>query len=157
MTNHLAVSSLALLLCIGTPVARAQTVSQRIDSGHSTASLTVKSASGGGSWNVGIAKVSGVVQWNENDVTKSLFVFTIYPARQRTHLLNPDGSVRSYTSANLSRYTLMTFRSANAEVDTSGKMQVHGTLAMTHVERETTSTWSNAYSGPKYGAPIPQS
>jgi polyisoprenoid-binding protein YceI len=154
MTNHLAVSTLALVLCIGALVARAQTVSQRIDPGHSTASLTVNSASGGSSWNVGIAKVSGMLHWDLKDVTNSVFDFSIYPARQGTLLLNPDGSVRSYTSANLSRYTVMTFRSGHTEVDPSGKLQVCGVLAVTHVEREANITWSNAYNGPEYGEPV---
>src|SRR6516164_4796264 len=51
----------------------------------------------------------------------------------------------------------MTFRSDHAEVDASGKLQVHGVLAVTHVEREANITWSNAYSGPEYGAPVPHS
>jgi len=157
VTKHSAVSTLALLLCNLLPAAWAQTISQQIDSEHSTANLSVYPASGDPPWNVGIAKVSGVMQWNEKDVTKSVFDFTIYPARQRTHLLNPDGSVRSYTSANLSRYTLMTFRSARAEVDKSGELEVHGTLTITHVERKTNITWSNAYTGPEYGPPIPHS
>lgn len=154
MTNHLTVCSLVLLLWIGAPVARAQTVSQRIDSEHSTASLTVNSASGGSSWNVGIAKVSGMLQWDAKDVTNSVFNFSIYPARQGARLLNPDGTVRSYTSANLSRYTVMTFPSGHIDVDPSGKLQVHGVLAVTHVEREANITWSNAYSGPEYGEPV---
>jgi polyisoprenoid-binding protein YceI len=152
--KRLAVSALALLLSIA-PQAWTQTITQQIDSGHSTASLTVNSASGGTPWNVGIAEVGGVVLWDDRDLAKSVFDFSVYPARQRTRLLNPDGSVRSYTSANLSRYTVMTFRSAHAEVDESGKLQVHGTLSITNVEHETNITWSNAYTGPEYGAPIP--
>jgi polyisoprenoid-binding protein YceI len=154
MTNHSAVFTLTLLLCIGTPAVRAQRVSQRIDSGHSTASLTVYSASSGNSWNVGIAKVSGMLHWDAKEVTNSVFDFSIYPARQGTRLLNPDGNIRSYTSANLSRYTVMTFRSGHTEVDASGKLQVHGVLAVTHVEREANITWSNAYKGPDYGEPV---
>jgi len=154
MKNHSA-ADLLLLLGILLPVARAQTISQRIDSGHSTASLTVNSASGGSPWNVGIAKVDGMVQWDKKDVTKSVFVFSIYPARQGARLLNPDGSVRSYTAANLSRYTVMTFRSDHAEVDQTGTLEVRGTLAITYVGREANTPWSNAYAGAEYGAPVP--
>jgi polyisoprenoid-binding protein YceI len=106
---------------------------------------------------VGIAKVSGIVQWDEKDATTSVFDLNIYPARQGALLLNPDGSVRSYTSADLARYTVMTFRSSSAEVDQRGELQVHGTLTITHVERETNITWSNAYAGPDYGAPVAHS
>jgi polyisoprenoid-binding protein YceI len=157
MINHSAVSTVALLLCSILPKAWAQTISQRFDSGHSTASLTVNSASGGTPWNVGIAEVSGVVRWDESDITKSVFDFSIYPARQQTRLLDPDGSVRSYTSANLSRYTVMTFHSAHAEADKSGTLKVYGTLSITHVERETNITWSNAYTGPEYRRPVQHS
>jgi polyisoprenoid-binding protein YceI len=157
MSNPLAISTLTLILCISAPIAWAQRISWQIDSGHSTASLTVNSALGGSPWNIGIAKVSGMVEWDSKDVTTSVFDFTIYPARQGALLLNPDGSVRSYTSADLSRYTVMTFRSDHAEVDVRGKLQVHGVLAVTHVEREANITWSNAYSGPEYGAPVPHS
>jgi polyisoprenoid-binding protein YceI len=156
MRNHLAVSALFPLFCMLLPVAWAQTISERIDSGHSTASLTVESASGGSPWNAGIAKVSGMVQWDGKDASKSTFDFTIYPARQSARLLNPDGSVRSYTAANLSRYTVMTFHSDRVQADQTGKLEVHGTLAITHVAHETNTVWSNAYAGAEYGAPIEQ-
>ncbi len=149
-----AVSSSVLILCILLPAAWAQTISEGIDSEHSTASLTVGSAAGGSAWNVAIAKVSGMVQWDEKDVSKSVFDFTLYPAHQRTRLLNPDGSVRSYTAADLSRYTLMTFHSDRVEVNQTNKLEVRGTLAVTHVEREAKISWSNAYAGPEYGAPV---
>jgi len=132
-------------------------MSQRIDPGHSTASLTVNSASGDSPWNIAVARVSGIVQWDEKDLTKSIFDFTLYPARQGDRLLNPDGSVRSYTSANLSRYTVMTFRSDDVEVDQTGKLQVHGVLTITHVGREANTTWSNAYAGPVYESPVQHS
>lgn len=150
-------ASVVALLPALMPGAWAQTAPQRIDSAHSTASLTVSAESGGNSWNVGIAKVSGMVQWDEKDVTRSVFDFNIYPARQGARLLNPDGSIRSYTSAELSRYTVMTFRSDHVEADQSGRLQVHGTLTITHVEREANIDWNNAYTGPEYGSPIPHS
>jgi len=150
-------ASLVALLPALMPGVWAQTAAQRIDSEHSTASLTVSAESGANSWNVGIAKVSGTVQWDEKDVTKSAFDFTIYPARQGARLLNPDGSIRSYTSAELSRYTVMTFRSDHVEADESGRLQVHGTLTITHVEREANIDWNNAYTGPEYGPPIAHS
>lgn len=146
--------TLVLFASALSPAAWGQTVAGGIDSEHSTASLTVSSASGGSAWNVGIAKVSGMVRWNETDPTKSAFDFTIYPAHERARLLNSDGSVRSYTAANLARYTVMTFRSDHVQVDQAGKLEVHGELTITHVTREVNTPWSNAYTGAEYGPPV---
>jgi polyisoprenoid-binding protein YceI len=135
----------------------AGTILQRIDSEHSTASLSVAPASDADGWNVGIGKVSGTVDWDVQDVTKSVFDFAIYPARERVRLFKPDGSLRSSGSADLSRYTVLTFRSSRTERDAGGKLQVRGTLTVTHVERESNTTWSNAYDGPKYGPAVTHS
>lgn len=149
--------ALFLFFFVLRPLASAGTILQQMDSAHSTASLTVSSSSGGVSWNVGVAKVSGTVRWDEQDITKSVWNLTIYPAKQGALLLNPDGSVRNYEAGDLARYTVMTFQSTRAEVDASGALHVHGTSSLTHVERETTSTWSDAYSGPDYGPPVERS
>jgi polyisoprenoid-binding protein YceI len=138
-------------------LASAGTILQQVDSAHSTASLTVSSSSGGNSWNVGVAKVGGTVRWDEQDITKSVWNLTIYPAKQGGLLLNPGGSVRNYQAGNLARYTVMTFQSTRAEVEASGALRVHGTLTFTHVEREADITWSNAYSGADYGPPVERS
>jgi len=129
MNNRPLASGVVLLLLSALqPVASVGTISEQIDSGHSTASLTVGPLAGGRQWNVGIAKVSGTMQWNDGDITKSVLDLTIYPAGQGARLLNPDGRLRSYTSAALSRYTVMTFGSVHAELDQSGKPIRPGTM-----------------------------
>lgn len=158
MNNRPLASGVVLLLLSALqPVDSVGTISELIDSGHSTASLTVGPLAGGRQWNVGIATVSGTMQWNDRDITKSVLDLTIYPAGQGARLLNPDGRLRSYTSAALSRYTVMTFGSDHAELDQSGKLRIYGTLTITHVEWQTDSTWNDAYTGPEYRAPVAHS
>ena len=134
----------------------AQRLESRIDSAHSTASLSLVSSQSGISWNVGIAKVSGTVILDNNNPGEDVLDLNIYPARQEARLLNPDGSFRKNSSADLSRYTLMSFHSSSARQNRDGKVAVTGELTVTYVNRETSIVWSDAYSGPDYGEPVAQ-
>jgi YceI-like domain len=135
---------------------RPQRLESRIDSAHSTASLSLVSSQSGISWNVGIAKVSGTVILDNNNPGEDVLDLNIYPARQEARLLNPDGSFRKNSSADLSRYTLMSFHSSSAKQNRDGKVAVTGELTVTYVNRETSIVWSDAYSGPDYGEPVAQ-
>lgn len=138
-----------------TVAAWAQNGESRIDSRYSTASLSLASSTRGISWNVAIAKVSGTVTLN-NDPDKDAVNFAIYPARQGSRLLDPSGGLRENSFAELSRYTAMSFRSGQVTQNRDRKIAVTGELSVTHVTREVSVIWSNAYSGPDYGDPIAQ-
>ena len=147
---------MSMLASLAVPVtAWGQEGTSRVDSGYSTASLSLVSSSSGVSWNVGIAKVSGTVTLS-NDPDKDVFDLDIYPARQGSRLLRQGGGFRDNSFADLSRYTLMSFHSSSVARNLDGKLAVTGTLSVTYVHREANIVWSNAYSGPVYGEPMAQ-
>ena len=144
----------SMLACLFVTVtARAQNWESRIDSGYSTASLSLASSSSGISWNVAVAKVAGTVTLN-NDPDKDVFNLDIYPARQGSRLLKQSGGFRENSFANLSRYAVMSFRSSSVTRNRAGNLTVTGELSVTYVHREANIFWNNAYSGPDYGAPV---
>jgi hypothetical protein len=98
--------------------------------------------------------VSGTANWDHKNPTKSEFRLFVYPAGQDSRLLNSDGSFRKEGFANLARYTLMTFQSKSCTLDPSGRLIATGDLTVTHVERETATEWSIAYSGAQLGDPV---
>jgi len=150
------ISFMSMLACLFVTVtAWAQNGESRIDSRYSTASLSLASSTSGVSWNVGIAKVSGTVTL-DNGPDKDAVNLVIYPAGEGSRVLNPSGGFREDRFADLSRYTLMSFRSSRVTPNRAGKLAVTGELSVTHVTREASVVWSNAYSGPDYGAPVPQ-
>ncbi len=137
-----------------TVTAWAQNGESRIDSGYSTASLSVAS-SRGRSWNIGIAKVSGTVMFNA-DAERDAVNLYIYPAREGSRLLNSEGGFRANSFADLARYSLMTFHSSGFTRNQEGKLVATGELSVTHVQREPNIEWTNSYSGPDYSPPVGQ-
>ena len=130
---------------------------QQIDSGHSTASMYVAPAGETSSaLNLAIAKVSGTAYWDRDKPSNSVFDLYIFPAVKDLPPLAEDGSLRKDAVLNLSRYTLLTFRSKNAVLDGSGKLLVTGDLTITYLERESNTQWSVAYAGGTSGEPIVQ-
>jgi polyisoprenoid-binding protein YceI len=141
-----------LLCAAGLMVAAAQAAPQndlwRVDAEHSTASIWVhprdeKSAP----LNVGIAKVSGFAFWDHHDISRSDFHLDIYPARQDSVLFDDEGNFRRDAITNLARYTLMSFKSQSAALDSGDRLVLTGNLEVTYVDRATTTEWSVAYSG----------
>src|SRR5271167_1276840 len=155
--------SMPMLSVVVTVPASAQEGERRIDSAHSTASLSLLSSRSGTAWNVGIAKVSGTVQGGNhpgNDKPgEHIFDLNlnIYPAREGSQLLDRNGNFRGNSFANLSRYTLMSFRSTRVSRNGDGKVSVTGELSITYVHREANINWSNAYHGADYGEPVARS
>lgn len=158
MSKYIAqLAPVTILTSVFVSVGWAQNGNLRIDSAHSSASLTLVSSSSATSWNIGIAKVSGTVKLNDDNPIEDILDLNIYPARQGSRLLNPDGSFRHNSFADLSRYTLMSFHSNHAMLNREGKLEFAGELTVTYVKRETNIAWSNAYSGPVYGEPVVRS
>jgi polyisoprenoid-binding protein YceI len=144
----------------------AQEGTVRLDSGHSTASLTLVSTTGR-SWNVGITKVSGSITLNnradhadhgrgDNDREYDAIDLNLYPAGEASRLLNAKGDFRGNSFADLSRYATMSFRSSSISRDRDGNVAFIGELALTYVHREPNISWSAAYSGPDYSPPVAQ-
>ncbi len=155
--------SMVMLSVVVTIPAWAQEGERQIDSAHSTASLNLLSSGSGTAWNVGIAKVSGTVKCGDHPGNDKLgedildLKLNIYPAREGSQLLDGNGNFRGNSSANLSRYTLMSFHSSRVSRNGNGKVSVTGELSVTYVHREANINWNNAYSGADYGEPVARS
>ena len=153
--THLKLSVCVAMAAFLASAALAQSGLTRVDPRHSTASIFLHRRAGDSTpLNVGIAMVSGTANWDHKNPTKSEFRLFVYPAGQDSRLLNSDGSFRKEGFANLARYTLMTFQSKSCTLDPSGRLIATGDLTVTHVERETATEWSIAYSGAQLGDPV---
>jgi polyisoprenoid-binding protein YceI len=126
-----------------------------LDSTTSSARLFQGSASNPDSVNTGVARVSGKVKLDTNDLGHSVFDLTIYPAdEQWGHALSPEGTLPSGYVPDATDHTLLTFHSKRILMRGTGKLEVIGDLTTTRVERSVTLTPSEAYAGPVYGDPV---
>ena len=120
----------------------------QVDSERSTASIFIESRGETPvSVNVGIAKVSGLAFFDHHDISKSTVHLYIYPAVKDAKLFDDDGNFRRDAELNLARYMLMSFKSHSASIDSSGGLELSGTLDVTYIDRAATTPWSIAYSG----------
>ena len=126
-----------------------------LDSTTSSARLFQGSASNPDSVNKGVARVSGKVKLDTNDLGHSVFDLTIYPAdEQWGHSLTPEGTLPAGYVPDTTDHTLLTFHSKRILMRGNGRLEVIGDLTMTRVERSMTLTPSEAYAGPVYGDPV---
>ena len=126
-----------------------------LDSTTSSARLFQGSASNPDSVNTGVARVSGKVELDTNDLGHSVFDLTIYPAdEQWGHSLTPEGTLPAGYVPDTTDHTLLTFHSKRILMRGNGRLEVIGDLTMTRVERSTTLTPSEAYAGPIYSDPV---
>jgi polyisoprenoid-binding protein YceI len=122
----------------------AQEGNLKVDSDHSDASFSIDGAMNKTNQTIhlGAARVSGTVNLDRNDLTKSTFAFTLYPAGSPA--IDPD----------LGNDTLISFQSERVSLIGEGKLLVTGNLSLTRVDRNADVTANEAYAGPVYGPPI---
>jgi polyisoprenoid-binding protein YceI len=126
-----------------------------LDSTTSSARLFQGSASNPDSVNTGVARVSGKVKLDANDLGHSIFDLTIYPAdEQWGHALSPEGTLPAGYVPDATDHTLLTFHSKRILMRGNGRLEVIGDLTTTRVERSVTLTANEAYAGPVYGDPV---
>src|SRR5438552_5572855 len=146
---------IAVILPIISPLAFADGGTWSLDSASSSARLYQGSAANPDSANTGVARVTGNVKVDTNDLGNSVFDLSIYPAdEQWGHALNPEGTLPAGYIPDATDHTLLTFHSKRILRMTNGKLQVIGDLTLTRVERSVTLTPSEAYAGPVYGDPV---
>ena len=143
---------LAAMLPIISPLAFADGGTWSLDSTSSSARLFQGSAANPDSVNTGVARVTGKVKLDINDLHNSAFDLSIYSAdEQWGHALNSDGTLPAGYVPDATDNTLLTFRSKRILRIGDGKLEVIGDLTLTRVERSVTLTPSEAYAGPVYG------
>jgi polyisoprenoid-binding protein YceI len=109
----------------------------RIDTNHSAAQFGVR--------HMGISKVqgqftkvTGTVELDEKDVTKSTVNATVEVGSVDTRVEGRDNDLRSANFFDVAKYPTMTFQSKKVTQSGSGKLQVVGDLTLHGVTREVT-------------------
>jgi polyisoprenoid-binding protein YceI len=141
-------AAVAALSILATSLSFGQAEGRQVDPAHSTADLSLVSSNNGAlSLDVGIAMVAGRMTLNKGKPAESSLYLSLYPARQQSRLLKPDGEFRGGVLAELGRYTLMSFQSRQAAATAEHKIAFSGDLTVVHVQRESNVAWNDAYSG----------
>jgi polyisoprenoid-binding protein YceI len=105
--------------------------------------------------NTGVARVTGKVELDANDLDRSILDLNIYPGDEDwEHALNPEGSILTGYIPDASDQTLLTFKSKHILRTENDKLEVIGDLLLSRVERTVTATPSEGYAGPEYGDPV---
>jgi polyisoprenoid-binding protein YceI len=126
----------------------------RIDSSRSIARLSQSSKANSESLNTAVARVTGKVKLDANDLDTSFFDLSIYPADENWgHALSPEGALPAGYVPDTSDQTLLTFKSTRIVRTGDGKLEVIGDLTLTRVERTVIATPTEAFAGPVYGDP----
>jgi len=88
--------------------------------------------------NVGVARISGLIDRNDGDSKDSDFDFTIYPADETVAptLSNDKKSYQDLPIAAAS--TVITFKSQQVAPTDGGEVRVSGELTVTYIERSAT-------------------
>jgi hypothetical protein len=105
--------------------------------------------------NAGVAHVTGKVKLDTNDLDKSIFDLSIYPADEYwSHALSANGALPTGYVPDATDQTLLTFKSMHILRTGNSKFEVIGDLILTRVERTITAAPTEAYAGPMYGNPV---
>ncbi len=105
--------------------------------------------------NPGLARVTGKVKLDANDLEASFFDLSIYPADDYWgHALSPETALRTGYVPDTTDQTLLTFKSTRILRAGNGQLEVIGDLTLTHAERTVIATPTEAYAGPVYGDPV---
>jgi len=145
----------AVILRVLSPLAFADDSAWSLDPTTSSARLFQGSRANPDSVNTGVARVTGKVMLDANDLDKSVFDLSICPPDENWgHALSPEGSLPGGYVPDSSDHTLMTFKSERTVTAGNDKLKVIGKLTLTRVERRVTMDASEAYSGPVYGDPV---
>jgi len=150
--SSFASAAFVFVLLILVPPAYAQTETWSLDSSRSTASVWLVSSSNPDGLNYGVATVAGTVSFDPAKPSALHFTLNIFPADQAQALLNPDGTWRVGSYAQLSRYTVFTFTSKSPRSVAADKLRYTGDLTITHVVRTAPAEGSVSYSGPRVSA-----
>jgi len=126
-----------------------------LDASTSNARLFRGSKAISKSVNTGIARVTGKVKLDTNDLDASFFDLSIYPADEDWgHTLSLEGTLPIGSVPDATEHILLTFKSTRILRTGNGTLEVIGDLTLTRVERNVMATLTEAYAGPVYGDPV---
>jgi polyisoprenoid-binding protein YceI len=151
----LAASLSLVMLAVISPMASADSATWSLDSDASSVRFFQGSKAVPDSVNTGVARVTGTVNLNTDNLNSSLVDLNIFPAGEDWgSALSAQGDLPAGFVPDVTEHTLLTFRSKRIVRTGDGKLQVIGDLTLTRVERSVTATPSEAYAGPIYGDPV---
>src|SRR5271156_6672804 len=106
-----------------------------LDSNKSNARLFQSSRANSESVNAAVARVTGKVKLDANDLDASFFNLSIYPADENWgKVLSSEGALPTGYVLDATDQTLLTFRSTRILRTGNGRLQVIGDLTLTSAE-----------------------
>jgi polyisoprenoid-binding protein YceI len=130
----------ALVLFLGfTTFAAAQVQTWRIDPGHSNPQFAVKHF-GISTVRGSFQKVSGTVQYDPSDISKTVVEATIETASVNTGNESRDKDLRGPNYFDVEKFPTITFKSKRAESEGQGTIKLTGDLTIKGVTKEVTLT-----------------
>jgi polyisoprenoid-binding protein YceI len=147
--------AVVVMLAVISPLAFADGGTWSLDPRTSSARLFQGSTANTDSVNTGVARVTGDVRLDTNDLNNSVFYLSIYPADENWgHALESKGGLPAGYVPDATDLSLMTFKSKQILRTGNGKLKVFGELTLTHVERNVVAEANEAYAGPVYSDPV---
>jgi len=129
-----AISVTALAVVVSLPAAAA-TSTWQIDPNHSAAQFAVRHLAIS-TVRGAFTKVSGTVQFDDRDISKSSVEVTIDAASVDTRVPNRDKDLRSDHFFEVEKYPTLTFKSTKVEQVETGKLKVTGDLTIHGVTKQ---------------------
>jgi polyisoprenoid-binding protein YceI len=129
-----AISALALSGALSIPAAAASSTWQ-IDPNHSAAQFAVRHLAIS-TVRGAFTKVSGTVQFDDKDISKSSVEVTIQAASVDTRVADRDKDLRSDHFLDVEKYPTLTFKSTKVEQAEPGKLKVTGDLTIHGVTKQ---------------------
>ena len=159
MIRNLMVLAAAALFALASPSKPSSPSGRlRIDSHYSSAQLSTDGTTDFGKtktiFTVGVGRVTGKVNLDNNDPALSTFDFTIYPSTSMVTPIDEDGKLKSDWFANTANNTLVCFHSKGVYPTEDGHLRTTGKLVLTRVDRNIEVNANEAYAGPVYGPPM---
>lgn len=126
-----------------------------LDSRRSNARLCQGSRANSDAVNPDVARVTGKVKLDANDLDASFFELSFYPTNEDwRHALSPEGTLPPGCVAKSTDQTQLKFKSTRILRIGNGQLAVIGDLTLTRVERTVIATATEDYAGPVYGDPV---
>jgi polyisoprenoid-binding protein YceI len=154
-SKALTVSLSIVMVAVVSPAVFADSGTWSLDSFTSSARLFQGSRANPDSVNTGVARVTGKVKLDPNNLQNSVVDLNIFPADEDwEHALSPGGDLPTGYVPDATEHALLTFKSKRILKSVDGQLQVKGDLTLTRVERSITADPTEAYAGPVYGDPV---
>ena len=126
------VAGLAAVLAVP---GHAATSAWQVDPNHSSAQFAVRHLAIS-TVRGAFTKVTGTVQWDDTDITKSVVEVTIDAASVDTRVADRDKDLRSDHFFDVEKYPTLTFKSTKVEQTEPGKLKVTGDLTIHGVTKQ---------------------